>query len=258
MLRTERAATPPSSPRRSSRGRPHLRLLRRRRLQRGAERRAPGGAARLRAGRRHERAAAGARAAARSGAGGARLAAGGRGGSRSDARTAAASASARARPRRRAHPPHGRARPGRDGKRPGDLAFVWTLCADARSAPRALRAGAGDRGHGTGGLRARRELRPVHLRRPPAAAADRAARASRAGSTLVAPRAFRAAHLPGARRYLADRPRPDALATSSTPRPGPDRVRAFEPMPLQVDGEDLGDVTEVVFEAERDAVDVVL
>jgi diacylglycerol kinase family enzyme len=35
-----------------------------------------------------------------------------------------------------------------------------------------------------------------------------------------------------------------------------DRIEAVcdEPMPLQVDGEDLGDVSEVVFEAERDAV----
>jgi hypothetical protein len=29
-------------------------------------------------------------------------------------------------------------------------------------------------------------------------------------------------------------------------------------MPLQLDGEDLGDVTEVVFEAERDAVSVLV
>lgn len=33
-------------------------------------------------------------------------------------------------------------------------------------------------------------------------------------------------------------------------------VRCDHPLPLQADGEDLGDVTEVLFEAERDAVDV--
>jgi diacylglycerol kinase family enzyme len=33
-------------------------------------------------------------------------------------------------------------------------------------------------------------------------------------------------------------------------------VRCDEPLPLQADGEDLGDVTEAVFEAERDAIDV--
>ena len=37
-----------------------------------------------------------------------------------------------------------------------------------------------------------------------------------------------------------------------------DRVelRCDEPLPLQVDGEDLGDVDAVVFEAERDAVSI--
>jgi diacylglycerol kinase family enzyme len=39
-----------------------------------------------------------------------------------------------------------------------------------------------------------------------------------------------------------------------------DRVRVVcdEPLPLQADGEDLGDVTEAVFEAERDAVSVLV
>jgi diacylglycerol kinase family enzyme len=36
------------------------------------------------------------------------------------------------------------------------------------------------------------------------------------------------------------------------------RVRCDEPMPLEADGEDLGDVTEAVFEAERDAVSVLV
>jgi hypothetical protein len=31
-----------------------------------------------------------------------------------------------------------------------------------------------------------------------------------------------------------------------------------EPLPLEADGEDLGDVTEAVFQAERDAVDVLV
>ena len=35
-------------------------------------------------------------------------------------------------------------------------------------------------------------------------------------------------------------------------------VRCDEPMPLQADGEDLGDVDEAVFEAERDAVAVLV
>jgi diacylglycerol kinase family enzyme len=36
------------------------------------------------------------------------------------------------------------------------------------------------------------------------------------------------------------------------------RVVCDEPLPLEADGEDLGDVTEAVFEAERDAVDVLV
>ena len=35
-------------------------------------------------------------------------------------------------------------------------------------------------------------------------------------------------------------------------------IRCDRPLPLQLDGEDLGDVTEVVFEAERDAVTVLV
>ncbi len=35
-------------------------------------------------------------------------------------------------------------------------------------------------------------------------------------------------------------------------------VLCDRPMPLEADGEDLGDVTEAVFEAERDALDVLL
>ena len=35
-------------------------------------------------------------------------------------------------------------------------------------------------------------------------------------------------------------------------------IRCDRPLPLQVDGEDLGDVTEAVFEAERDAVSVLV
>ena len=35
-------------------------------------------------------------------------------------------------------------------------------------------------------------------------------------------------------------------------------VRCDLPMPLQLDGEDLGDVAEVIFESERDAVTVLV
>jgi hypothetical protein len=35
-------------------------------------------------------------------------------------------------------------------------------------------------------------------------------------------------------------------------------VRCDQPLPLQVDGEDLGDVTEALFEAERRSVSVLV
>jgi diacylglycerol kinase family enzyme len=77
------------------------------------------------------------------------------------------------------------------------------------------------------------------------------------GLDLVAPRALWPAVLP---RYLAY-----ALRGRGQQRAGDlvyghdlDRieVRCDRPLPLQADGEDLGDVTEAVFEAERDAVRV--
>jgi diacylglycerol kinase family enzyme len=47
--------------------------------------------------------------------------------------------------------------------------------------------------------------------------------------------------------------RPDVLSLHDAERIA---IRCDEPLPLQVDGEDLGDVTEVVLEAERDALTV--
>jgi diacylglycerol kinase family enzyme len=35
-------------------------------------------------------------------------------------------------------------------------------------------------------------------------------------------------------------------------------IRCDRPLPLQIDGEDTGDVTKVVYEAERDAVTVLV
>nr|MBA2461812.1 hypothetical protein [Actinomycetota bacterium] len=76
------------------------------------------------------------------------------------------------------------------------------------------------------------------------------------GLDLLAPRAFRAQHLPGALRYLLTGRTRIPLVTLRDE----DRIviRCLRPMPLQVDGEDLGDVTEVVLEAERGAVVVLV
>jgi diacylglycerol kinase family enzyme len=142
-----------------------------------------------------------------------------------------------------------------DGRRPGDVAFALT----------ALRTLAEHRvrfdpalevvGHGRAAFALVANADPysyvgrLPLRLPRGAAFE-------GGLDLLAPRALRARSLPGAVRYLA---------TGRTRLPlvhlhDADRIelRCDAPLPLQVDGEDLGDVTEVVLEAERDAVDVLV
>jgi len=146
---------------------------------------------------------------------------------------------------------------GRDatGQRPGDLMFAWT----------ALQALAAHRmrfeplleieGHGSASFALVANSDPysyvgrLPLRLPRGADLE-------GGLDLLAPRRFRPRHLPGAVRYLLTGRTGIPLVTLHDE----DRIeiRCLEPMPLQVDGEDLGDVTEVVLEAERDAVDVLV
>ena len=112
---------------------------------------------------------------------------------------------------------------GRDatGKRPGDLMFLWTIVQTlashrVRFDPALEIAGSRDRG-----LRARRELRAVHLRQPPAASAAARrelrgrARPPRAACVPAAPPA-------GGDPLPAHRTHPDPARVA--PRPGPDRA----------------------------------
>ncbi len=140
-----------------------------------------------------------------------------------------------------------------DGRRPGDLVFAWT----------ALRALAEQRvrfdpvlevvGHGRAAFALVANADPytyvgrLPLRLPRGARIE-------GGLDLLAPRSLRARRLPGAVRYIL---------TGRTGMPlvllhDSDRIEVScdGPMPLQLDGEDVGDVTEVVFEAERDVVSV--
>jgi diacylglycerol kinase family enzyme len=74
------------------------------------------------------------------------------------------------------------------------------------------------------------------------------------GLDAVGPRAFRLRHVPGAVVYVTTgRQALPLLALHDADRLV---VRCDTPLPLQVDGEDLGDVAEAVLEAERDAVTV--
>lgn len=142
-----------------------------------------------------------------------------------------------------------------DGRRPGDAVFAWTalrtlaehrvrfdpvLDVDGQGrAAFALVANADPYTY-LGRL-------PLHL--PPGASLE-------GGLDLLAPRSLRARSLPGAVRYLlTGRTRLPLLELHDCDRI---EIRCDRPLPLQLDGEDVGDVTEAVFEAERDAVSVLV
>ena len=144
---------------------------------------------------------------------------------------------------------------GRDasGKRPGDLVFAWT----------ALRTLAAHRsrfddvleveGHGRAAFALTANGDPYTYAGALPLRLPRGARFE-GGLDLLAPRVLHARHLPGAVRYLLTGRTRIPLVTLRDQ----DRIvlRADRPLPLQVDGEDLGDVSEVVLEAERNAVTV--
>jgi diacylglycerol kinase family enzyme len=146
---------------------------------------------------------------------------------------------------------------GRDasGKRPGDLAFLWTAVKTvaehrARFEPALDVAGAG---RAAFALVANSDPYTYFGRVP-----LRLPRGTRfeAGLDLLAPRSLRPRDLPGVARYLATgRTRLPLLHLHDRDRI---EIRCDRPLPLQLDGEDLGDVTEAVFEAERDAVTVLV
>ena len=79
------------------------------------------------------------------------------------------------------------------------------------------------------------------------------------GLDLVAPERLGPARLPGLAVSVLGRARhPRARDILYVHDADEIRVECDAPTPLQVDGEDLGDVTDVVFEAERSALDVVV
>ena len=147
---------------------------------------------------------------------------------------------------------------GRDdeGRRPGDLAFVR----EAFGILRRHRGRFGDRLAVEGSGRAAFAL--VANCDPYSYAGRMPVRVSREASfarglDLVAPRAFPASRLPLVARDLV---RGKPAEPRFTVLHDADRivVRCDAPLPLQADGEDLGDVETAVFEAERDAVPVLV
>jgi diacylglycerol kinase family enzyme len=142
-----------------------------------------------------------------------------------------------------------------DGRRPGDVAFARTALKTLAEHRVRFDPVLEVTGHGRAAFALVANADPytfvgrLPLRLPRGAELER-------GLDLLAPRSFRARSLAGAVSYLV---------TGRTWLPllrlhDADRIeiRCDAPMPLQLDGEDLGDVREVVLEAERDAVSVLV
>ena len=146
---------------------------------------------------------------------------------------------------------------GRDetGRRPGDLVFAWTAVKTLAESRLRFEPVLEVEGHGRAAFALVANSDPysyvgrLPLRLPRGAQIDK-------GLDLLGPRSFRARSLPGALRYiLTGRTRLALLQLHDADRI---EIHCDVPMPLQLDGEDIGDVTEVLLEAERDAVSVLV
>ena len=140
-----------------------------------------------------------------------------------------------------------------DGKRPGDAVFAWTAVKTVAETRVRFEPVLEVLGHGRAAFALVANADPysyvgrLPLRLPRGAEIE-------GGLDLLAPRSFRARSLPGTVSYLlTGRTRMPLLRLHDQNRI---EIRCDKPLPLQLDGEDVGDVTEVVFEAERDAVTV--
>jgi len=140
-----------------------------------------------------------------------------------------------------------------DGRRPGDLAFVGTFARMIFDRRARFDPVLEVVGYGRAALVLVSNVQPytflkaLAIQVAPDAAFDE-------GLDFLAPRSLTPRTLPPLLLALATgRPARNAFRGHDLDRI---EVRCDEPLPLQADGEDLGDVTEVVFEAERGAVTV--
>jgi diacylglycerol kinase family enzyme len=142
-----------------------------------------------------------------------------------------------------------------DGKRPGDAVFAWTAVKTLAETRVRFDPVLEVEGNGRAAFALVANADPyTYLGRIPLRL-PRGARLE-GGLDLLAPRSLRLRSLPGAVRYIATgRTRLPLLELHDADKIS---IRCDAPMPLQLDGEDLGDVTEVAFEAERDAVSVLV
>jgi diacylglycerol kinase family enzyme len=146
---------------------------------------------------------------------------------------------------------------GRDesGRRPGDLVFAWTAVRTLAEHRLRFDPVLEIEGYGRAAFALVANADPYSyvgrfpLRLPRGARIE-------GGLDLLAPRSFRARSLPGALSYIiTGRTRLPLVHLRDADRI---EIRCDLPMPLQLDGEDIGDVTEAVFEAEREAVSVLV
>jgi diacylglycerol kinase family enzyme len=142
-----------------------------------------------------------------------------------------------------------------DGKRPGDAIFAWTAVKTLAETRVRFDPTLEVAGHGRAAFALVANADPytylgrLPLRLPRGAQLE-------GGLDVLGPRSLRLWSLPGALRYvLTGRTRLQLVELHDQDRI---EIRCDGPLPLQLDGEDVGDVTEVVFEAERDAVTVLV
>ena len=146
----------------------------------------------------------------------------------------------------------------KDGRRAGDLAFGWTavrLLAERRGR---LDPVLELRGHGRAAFALVANGSPYTFAGPLGLRIAPLARFE-LGLDVVAPRAVRPGGLPRLLLY-AVRGRGQERARDVLHAHDLDRIELVcdTPLPFQMDGEDLGDVGEVLFEAERDALTVLV
>jgi diacylglycerol kinase family enzyme len=143
-----------------------------------------------------------------------------------------------------------------DGRRPGDLAFARELVGVLAAGRFKLEPAFDVSGHGRAAAVFVANCDPYSYAGAIALHVAPEARFE-LGLDLVAPVHISARTLPRLARYLV---RGNGQQTDAGVRYAHDvdriEVTCDRPLPLQVDGEDLGDVERAVFEAERDAIDV--
>jgi diacylglycerol kinase family enzyme len=145
-----------------------------------------------------------------------------------------------------------------EGRRAGDAAFAWTAVRTVAERGGRFEPSLEVEGHGrvafalVANCDTYTFAGPLPLRLAPRARFE-------LGLDLVAPREVRPGALPRLVSYVVRRRgvvgAPDILYLHDLDLV---RVTCDEPTPLQADGEDLGDVEEALFEAERDAVTVLV